>query len=144
TRDVDEFYRLDDSQLAALKDFIASGKPVLACLGPVNRPTSLPGQPPMAPHEPDGLEKLLADLGVRCADETVLFDVEDSDPEDTEEEFQSLGGVKIPPLDFSSSLEALRLRGRTAKKPNPLRQSFRLASRALGKDLSVSLRYLRP
>jgi len=46
-------------------------------------------------------------------------------------------------LDFRTSPEGLRVVGKKGR-PNPLRESFRLASRALGKDLPVKLRFLRP
>src|SRR5262249_22736503 len=55
-----------------------------------------------------------------------------------------LGFARIPPLDFTTSPEGVKLGSKTGLKRNPLRESFRLASRALGKDLPVKLRYLRP
>src|SRR4051812_15999819 len=64
------FYRLDDVQVEAIKEFIKAGKPVLACLGPTNEPANARTPPPPGP---DNLEELLSQLGIRLGPQVVLF-----------------------------------------------------------------------
>src|SRR5262249_42968007 len=126
-----DLYRLDAAQVAVVKDFLKEGKPVLACLGPANRPPQSPlGGAPPPPREPDNLEQLLAELGIRCPDETVVFDVEDSDDEDGDD-LRNIGTARrIPPLDFHS--EDVRGSLKRGVRPNPLWLSLHLAGSALG------------
>src|SRR5439155_535728 len=56
-------YQLDNAQVEALADFVKSGKPVLACFGPM----ASPGGPPAGP---DSLEELFARLGVKFGKQT--------------------------------------------------------------------------
>ena len=53
-------HRLTDEHLAAIKDFLRSGKPILACVGPLNEPADADFPPDPADRD-DNLEKLLAE-----------------------------------------------------------------------------------
>jgi len=166
-------YDLDPKQVLAIKDFLAAGKPLLACLGPTNRP----GQPP---DPPDELEKLLAQLGLHFGKRTVLYNAEERAFTATRaNRFRASKPIQPPPLDLEKppvkreeqdilnrirqKLGALAiLSGLTAgplqmlpflaprpapeidKPANKLRASLRLAGRCAGKDLNLTLRFARP
>ena len=142
---VNDLYRLDEVQLSALRDFLKAGKPILACLGPVNEPAALPGA---APEGKDGLEEMLAQLGVYCSKQTVLFDTQVEDfTRQRQRRFQRATLGTVPGLDFTTPAKDPRPDVREAlatAKPNPLRESLRLTERLLGSELDVRLRYLRP
>lgn len=138
-------YRLDDAQVRAIKEFMKKGKPVLACLGPINEPPDFElraGR--LGPAGPDGFEELLADLGFKLGKETVLFDVE-SGQAMTEQQpglFLLDANVEVPPVEF----ERPRKEKTQGEKDNPIRQSMDLTARALGlgKSLELRLRHPRP
>jgi hypothetical protein len=139
-------YRLDDAQVEAVKDFIKKGKPVLICFGPA---IDRPGVPPDPEAQgPDGVEKLLADLGIHFGKTAVLFDAEGPSLAGGQGgQEQVLGAnVDVPPVDFDWKAgdawpPALAASG---KKPNPIRQSMLLASRSAGRELDLRLRHPRP
>src|SRR5207249_924758 len=64
-------HHLDKAQTASIKKFMASGKPVLACFGPIN--DSPNSNIPPEGRGPDEVEKLLGQLGIRFGRQTVLF-----------------------------------------------------------------------
>ena len=76
-RDVpNSLHQLDENQLAAIKEFMKAGKPVLFCFGPTNEPAD-PSDPPdrkPPPPPPDNLENLLGQVGFVFAPQAVLFD----------------------------------------------------------------------
>jgi hypothetical protein len=127
-----EFYRLDDAQLGALKDFLKSGKPMLACLGPINDPDD----PDTAlPQTNDKLENLLAQLGIYCAPQTILFDTQIQDfAEQRRRRFQQANISPVPEIDFPKEDTG----------SNELAQSLRLTSRLAGSGLDIRLSYPRP
>ncbi len=129
---LNEFYRLDDAQLAALKDYLKAGKPLLACLGPINDPDD----PKTAPHVVDDkLEKLLAQLGIYCAPQTVLFDVQARDfAEQRRRRFQQGNVSLVPEVEFPEG----------ASGKNELGESLRLTSRLADSRLDIRLPYPRP
>jgi hypothetical protein len=137
------FYKLDDSQVNAVRDFIASGKPVLACFGPANEPADNPPEP-----GGDALEDLFGKLGIRFGKQTVLFNVEADAFAERGQDFQKGGSsVEVPPVSFRWEPGAGRpvAREETADlQPNPLRLSLLLTSRSLGKPLDLRLRHPRP
>src|SRR5262249_45088479 len=67
-------YKLDDAQVAGVKDFLKAGKPVLFCFGPVNESPN--ARMDMAMAGGDQLEDELAKMGIKLAKQTVLFNVE--------------------------------------------------------------------
>ncbi len=140
-------HRLDDAQVAAIKEFIKSGKPVLACFGSVNESPE-DRQPP--PPGPDRLEELLESLGFRLSRQTVLFDREIGALAEyqatlqgrREADLMSRGDDSdVPPL----VLERAPKEGEPAEKAlNPIRESLRLTARGLGKGQSLDLRARHP
>lgn len=166
-------YDLDPRQALVIKDYLAAGKPLLACLGPTNRP----GQPP---DPPDELEKLLAQLGLHFGKRTVLYNAEERAFTATRaNRFRASKPIQMPPLDLEKPpvkreeqdiLNRIRqklgslaiLSGLTAgplqllpflaprpapeidRPANKLRASLRLAGHCAGKDLNLSLRFARP
>jgi hypothetical protein len=139
-------YRLDDAQVSAVKDFMKSGKPVLACMGPGNEPNQ--DAPTPEASGPDGLDTLLGQLGIKLGKQTVLFDVESESFADRRGGLQVAGAdIQVPPVRFDWKPGAGRFLGQedaAGTKENRLRASMRLASRSVGKDLDLALRYPRP
>jgi hypothetical protein len=143
------FYRLSEAHVAAFKDFMKQGKPVLACFGPIGE---MPGDAMrmgvLGPAGPDGMEDLLKDLGIRLGKETVLF---------TRESKRSLrgrggllgggGASEIPAVRFdpaSGTGRPLILRPATDRPHNPLGDSMTLTARSIGKELDLRLQHPRP
>ncbi|HZT83095.1 MAG TPA: hypothetical protein VFA26_22900 [Gemmataceae bacterium] len=140
-------HKLNALQVAALRDYMARGKPLLACFGPLSeRPEDAFGLERLGPPGPDGLEDLLSDLGIHLGKQTVLF---------TAEGRQSLEGLlggaatEVPPVVFTWKPGAgrpleLRPRDQRPAGANRLRDSLRLAANATGKNLDLRLRHPRP
>ena len=131
------FYRLDDAQVAAIRDYLKSGKPLLACFGPINEPPDR-FEPP-GPSGPDGVEDLLVQLGLRLPRQTVLFNVESKAFAERRSGLLISGiNVEVPPVEFDwqSGPGSYRLReGTTDLKPNPIRESMRIIARSVGKEM---------
>lgn len=70
------FHDLDSRHAEAVREFLKQGKPVFACLGPTNMPSSGPDPTSRAIKPPDELERMLAELGILFGKRTVLFNVE--------------------------------------------------------------------
>lgn len=131
-------HALDEAQVAAIRDFIKAGKPVLFCLGPVNDPGE-----PLPETARDGLEKLLADFSVELPRQTVLFDVEGEALADRGEGMLLLGTLpEVPPVTF----EAPATGKGTARSaaPQPIRTSLRLTARSFGSTTPADLRVRHP
>lgn len=132
-------YRLDQSQVAAIKDFIRAGKPVFAMFGPTNQPANIG----FDSNEPDELEALFRDLGIVFGDQTIIYNVESR--AFAERRVSPLGGVRAPdppPLDFEAT-GAIGLADASVP-PNRLRESLRLVARSSGQKLDLLLRHPRP
>ncbi len=151
------FHRLDPVQAEAIKDFLKSGKPLLACFGPANEPQDRP-DPFMRPGD-DEVEAILADLYLLCGKQTVLFDEQSEDfaVENADSLFRWARLSQVPPLDFQTNIATLsRTHGFLHARdlatnpvaqpaaPNPVRESLRLAERARGENFDIRLRYPRP
>ncbi|HEY7423404.1 MAG TPA: hypothetical protein VH682_04105 [Gemmataceae bacterium] len=147
---LDDQLKLDAAQVEAIKDFLKSGKPVLACFGPTN---TAPDEG-MTVLRPDGVEELLGQIGVKLGKETVLFDAEVEALADSRAG-ADLGGAQFeaPPVLFDWATGAGRPVGvpPLSDKPNRIRESLRLIARALGKDeegkelpLDIRIRHPRP
>jgi hypothetical protein len=144
------YYRLDDVQTAAIKDFLAAGKPVLACFGPINE---APDRRPQRPTGPDSLEELLAQFGIQFGKQTVLFGSEGKALAERRSNPLATGSsVKIPPLRFDAPPSTLWLStgdlftGNSKSQPHPIASSMEVTHRNIGvkKKLDLDARHPRP
>jgi hypothetical protein len=152
-------HALSREQVKVAKEFMKSGKPVLACLGPIT-PQVIPqaGEPPDKFYErlateiganTDGFERLLAERGVELGRSVILFDGETKslaggDP------FAGIRPTEAPPVVFADQPAGLN--------PNPVAAAFQLtghaaapgpgAGRSTGRGteqkFEIRLRALRP
>jgi hypothetical protein len=139
-------HNLDPAQFAAVRDFVKSGKPILACIGPPNDPPDVRMPPGFTAT--DGLEDLLRPLGIHLSKQTVLFDAENEAFGD-----QRLGVLtaetseQVPPLLLDWSPGTGRPEGKAApayRDAHPIHESLRLAARSLGRGRSLELRVRHP
>jgi hypothetical protein len=142
-------YRLSDAQVAAFRDYLRQGKPMLACFGPTSeRPTDAMGLTALGPPGPDGLENLLTDLGFRFGKETVLFSVEGKRTKRARSDPLGAGAtVEVPPVSFQGGTGAgrpLGLRPRTERPRGRLAESMLITQRSAGKELDLRLQHPRP
>ena len=148
------YYKLDDVQVAAVKDFLKAGKPVLACFGPTNEPADR--RAPLPPG-PDNLEELFAQLGIRFGKQTVLFGADSKAfAERRSNVFATGAAVEWPPVRFEppdvrSSAgynPATALAGDEPKllPLNSVALSMKLMGRSVGggQKLNLRLNYPRP
>ena len=128
-------HNLDQAQVAAIRDFMKAGKPVLACLGPSSEP---PNSRFMADQKgPDGFEELLTELGFHLNTQTILFNDEAKSFAQRRTNFlTSSGNVQIPSVKFDWIEKD--------KAPNPIRASMMVAEASLGQNLDLSIRNPRP
>jgi hypothetical protein len=133
-----ELYKLDAEQVKAIRAYLQAGKPLLACLGPVNDAEDRQA-PPMLGSEPEPLEQLLTEIGIRLGRQTVLYNVEaDALAELKTNPFGSTADeVRVPPLDLDSSESS-------SATPNPLRSALRVLARSVNQALDLRLQYARP
>jgi hypothetical protein len=140
------FYRLSEPQVSALRDYLKSGKPILACFGPMN-PNPRDRAPPGPPMDSDGLDQLLADLGIRLGKQTILTA---ADAKAFSERRQSgligAGSFDVLPLDFDSSTEAAGLswQKKSTAPPNELRRGLQVTAHSIGQAFDIRLRFPRP
>jgi hypothetical protein len=144
-----QIHRLDQEQVAAIKDFLKAGKPVLACFGPVSEsPSDRMRFAQMGPPGPDELENLLGKLGIKFSKQTVLFNAESKSFAERRSGLLVSGvTVDVPPVEFDPNVHASRPLGkpeRTEQKTNPIRSSMEIAAHSLGKSLDLRVRYPRP
>jgi hypothetical protein len=145
------FYKLDEAQVAAVKDFIKAGKPVLACFGPANEPPEEAMRfAQMTQAGPDGLEDLFRALGIRFGKETILFNAETKAFAERRSGLLFPGAdIQVPPVEFEPLPDAARvlLRRETATPPkrNRLLESMQIAAHSRGeKTLDLRVRNPRP
>jgi hypothetical protein len=141
-------YYLDESQVAAIKDFLKAGKPVLALMGPPNEPAN-PRMPPIP--GPDRLEEALTELGFRLPKQTILFNAESKSYAERRGGLVILGKEpELPPVQFDWQAGAGQPLAKeatlVAEKPNPIRESMEVNVHSLGKNqkLDLILRHPRP
>jgi hypothetical protein len=137
-------HTLDDSQLAAIKDFMKAGKPVLFCFGPTNEsPESGSPTPPA-----DNLETMLSEVGLVFAPQTVLYDSEsDAIAASQAISFGRAVAEDVPPVDFSLKVNVggvVQTAAVAPPKPNPIAESVRLTKRSAGQPLDLRMRHPRP
>lgn len=139
-------YKMDEAQLKAVKEFIKAGKPVLACLGPVNDPER--SFDPSS-FEADSLEGLLVDLGFKLPKQTILYNVETKSFAEGAKDFATQVEVPvIPPVEFDwrpgDGLPG-KAAGTGKRLPrHPIHASLQLTSRALAKGQVSELRLRHP
>ncbi|HTU20386.1 MAG TPA: hypothetical protein VMG10_20145 [Gemmataceae bacterium] len=136
------YYPLEAEQVAAIKEFLRAGKPILACFGPLNWPQEDGGN-----GEPDGLENLFTELGIKMLKQTVLYDVEEKAFAENRAGLSIAGSsVEVPPLIWDwSSRDSLPPGSPDLPRPaSRIRDSVRLTARGLGKDQTLELRIRDP
>jgi hypothetical protein len=123
-------YHLDDLQLAALKEYLKQGKPVLACFGPTNEPGGEADEANPTPPRPDSLELLLSELGIQFGRQTVLYKAEEKAFSDRRARGRPGGvNVDLPPLTFGGG---------------PVGEGMQIVARSAKGRLDVSPRHPRP
>ena len=128
-------YKLDKSQVDAIRRFMKKGKPVFGLFGPANEPGDTP--PDLDPDAgQDGLEQLYAQLGIVFGNQTILYNAESKAFADKRS--NPFGGktADVPPLDFDTVS--------ATGQANPVRDALRIMSRSTGKSLDLALRHPRP
>jgi predicted nucleic acid-binding Zn-ribbon protein len=142
-------YRLSDAQVAAFRDYLKQGKPMLACFGPIGeRPADAFRMGALGPAGPDGLEDLLTDLGFRFGKETILYGVEGRRSKRSQSDLLGAGtSVDVPAVSFQGETgtgRPLALRPAHERPRGPLAEAMRLTERSAGKELDLHLRHPRP
>jgi hypothetical protein len=144
-----DLHLLGAAQTAALKQFMGNGKPVLACFGPPN--DARPQMAPPSGNPAEDVEALLGQLNVKFAKFAVLHRAEAKTFVGAQDDFSlPRTTVDVPPVEFdwealtSVGLDLKEEKTASPKKPNPIRESLRIASRSIGKNLDLQVRYARP
>jgi hypothetical protein len=143
-------HKLSDDQVTEIKKFLRRGRPVFACLGPINEPPDEVGLRPARPDRDDNLEALLAELGIRLPAQTVLFKVDAQEFADRRSNtFTSATEEKVPPVDFDSPAHAAAGRwfesgAGLLERPNPLRESMHVTAHSIGAGFDLRIRFPRP
>ncbi|HEY2910338.1 MAG TPA: hypothetical protein VGI99_08825, partial [Gemmataceae bacterium] len=139
-------HKLDKDQIAVIRDYMKSGRPVLALLGPTAA-TSNPAMPTKE-DEDDSFEKLLADRGVELGGDAVIYDAEMRGlaAQGIASKFGAAAKVEVAPLSFTDAELDKSLEGGAAesKAPNPIGAAMRLSSRSFDRNFELRLRALRP
>jgi len=128
-------HTLDRQQVAVVKEFMKTGKPVLACMGPISA-----GSGPQL-EAIDGFEKLLRERGIELGRETILYDTE-------RKAFTAAragvmlfagGATEPPPLLL---VEGVPPGSKLA--PNPIATALQRTGRTAELNLAMKLRAPRP
>lgn len=143
-----DLHQMDKAHVDALKAFMAEGKPVLACFGPPADPRPIP---PMGMRPNDGIEDLFDQLNIKLGKQTILFKSEAKSLAAAQQEF-SVARVSgdVPPVQFDwprqldDDLPAASEKKGEPLLPNPIQEDMQLASRSVGTDLDLQVRYGRP
>ncbi|MGL4550013.1 MAG: hypothetical protein ACRC33_02400 [Gemmataceae bacterium] len=146
---IPRLYKLSEEQVAALRDFVKAGKPLLACLGPVSEPPTVRLPPELGPAGPDGLENMLGQVGFHLGKHTVLFNADArAFVERRQDLLRQATPVEVPPLDFEGPVPANDPRlAEKAAAPGPehtLRAALRVLAHSGGKGLELRFRFPRP
>lgn len=133
---------MSKDQVAVVRDFMKSGRPVLALLGPISETLG------PAIEAVDGFEKLIADRGVELGNETIIYDEELKAlaEQGIASRFGSASHVEVEPLQFADRVEsdAASEIFASSKQKNPIRAAVQLSARSLEKPFELRLRGLRP
>lgn len=140
-------FRIEDIQIDAIKDFLKSGKPVLACFGPTNEPADR-GRPDPGGSGPDKLEEALADLGIQFGKQTVLFGADAKSFAERRTGLLVAGAsVEVPPVSFEWEAGAglpRKFDPADTTAPHPIREGMRITARSTTQKLDLRLRHPRP
>ncbi len=132
-------HTLDKPQAAAIKDFMKSGKPVLACMGSISSPTG----PQL--EAIDDFEKLLRQRGIELGRETILYDAERKAFAAAQRGVMLFAGgaAKPPPLVLADSPQPGSKPG-TTLAANPIAAAMSLSGRTAEQSMALELRAPRP
>jgi hypothetical protein len=137
-------HKLDDAQLRSIKAFLKEGKPVLFLLGPSNEKRDIPD---FGGGDDDGLEPMLADLGVRLPKQTILYNIE---VKEFTERKRTIGFSKkeltLPPvtLDWEPGVNQVSKKKSTSPEKNAIRVSLNVLAKSLGDKLAKELQIRHP
>ena len=126
-------HNLSKDQAEVIKEYLASGKPAICCLGagdlgPVQ-------QRPDEPAGPDDVEKLIRRLGVVLGPQIIVTDVE----------YEGMAEQRTDQFATSEDPPPLRILPASAGlAPNPVAVAFDLSNRALADQLKVVRSGFRP
>ncbi len=142
-------HKLDPAQLRSIRTFIKEGKPVLFLLGPRNEERETP--PGLGPDGDDGLEPMLAELGIYLPNQTVLYNAEIKEFTEhrTGADLTGRRELELPPLlvnwEPNEGQVAQKIKDKRTKS-NPIRTSLLLAKKSMGKKEMEDLqaRHSRP
>jgi hypothetical protein len=140
-------HRMSREQADEIRDFLKSGKPVFACLGPANEPPGVRVGMEFGPPGADDFENLLSELGFVLGKHTVLFPADArAFAERRTDPLRSDVKVEVPPIDFDAPARAgyARLTTGQDQRDNPLRQSLRVTARSVGQGFDLRMRFARP
>jgi hypothetical protein len=127
-------HTMDKQQVEVVKEFMKSGKPVLACMGPISGPSG-----PLT-EASDGFERLLRERGIELGRETILFDGERKAFAAARAGVMLFGGAtEIPPLVLVDTVPP-----DSKLAPNPIAATLRLSGRTAEQNLELRLRAPRP
>jgi hypothetical protein len=133
------FHRLYDMQLAGVREWLSRGKPLFVCLGPPVEPSET---------QADGLDMLLADLGLRLIRQTIVYSADSKWFSRRPDELQAGDTVKVPPLDFEAPTAVIgtgRLERRDGpRQDNRLREALRVLAHGVGDGFDLRVRFPRP
>lgn len=130
--------------LQGIKDHMKAGKPVLACLGPINEAPQDVRFANLGPGGPDAFEQMLSELGIHLSPQAVLFNVERQSYVENRSNPLGATAVQVPNVRFepASSVETQKPDANLAA--NPIRTSLLLTERSVGQPLDLRLRNPRP
>lgn len=143
-------YRFDDFQVAAIKEFLKAGKPVLACFGSQLEPLQQTRMPSMGR---DNLEDLFAELGIKFGKQMVLFGADSKAfAERRSNIFATASSVEWPTVRFEPPNDAISgafksaidKSGAVRLKPDPIGLSMRMVGQSIGSRQRLDLRLKHP
>jgi hypothetical protein len=139
-------HNLSPEQVDVVRDFLKAGKPILACLGPISEEPDAPTSPALGPPGPDGLERVLGDLGFHLNRQTVLFSADARAFAERRRDLLRGAAVEAPPLDFDTPTREAYPEGHkpAARQDNPLRTGLRVMAHSVGSGFDLRLRFPRP
>jgi hypothetical protein len=127
-------HTMDKTHVEVVKEFMKSGKPVLACMGPISSPSG-----PQT-EATDGFERLLRERGIELGRETIIFEGERKAFTAARAGAMLSGaGTEIPPLLLADAPGA-----DSKLKANPIASTMRLTARTAEQSLDLRLRAPRP
>lgn len=142
-------HRLDEAQVDAIKDYLASGKPLLACLGPSSEhPSDRMRMMQFGGGGTDELETMLGQIGIKLNKQTVLHNVETKAFAERRTGLLISGAVvEVPTVEFDTSkgkANPLAKEEAASLPPNPISLAMNIAADSLGRKLDIRIQNPRP